>query len=75
MAALTGVRAAVSLGGLLCFAGVGLLALGLPKLMAYDARTDEHARRMRERRAGAGEHSGDLAGPAPEGPDADPATA
>ncbi|MFD8549281.1 MFS transporter [Streptomyces sp. NPDC059649] len=53
MAALTGVRASVSLGGLLCFAGVGLLALGLPKLMAYDARTDEHARRMRERRAAA----------------------
>ncbi|MBL1092545.1 MULTISPECIES: MFS transporter [Streptomyces] len=53
MAALTGVRAAVSLGGLLCFAGVGLLALGLPKLMGYDARTDEHARRMRERRAAA----------------------
>ncbi|GAB7033891.1 MFS transporter [Streptomyces sp. NPDC021749] len=53
MAALTGVRASVSLGGLLCFAGVGLLTLGLPKLMAYDARTDEHARRMRERRAAA----------------------
>ncbi|UZJ31641.1 MFS transporter [Streptomyces endophytica] len=53
MAALTGVRASVSLGGLLCFAGVGLLVLGLPKLMAYDARTDEHARRMRERRAAA----------------------
>lgn len=48
-----GVRAAVSAGGLLCFAGVGLLALGLPKLRAYDARTDEHARRMRERRTSA----------------------
>lgn len=53
MAALMGVRAAVSAGGLLCFAGVGLLALGLPKLRAYDARTDEHARRMRERRTSA----------------------
>ncbi|BCK71648.1 hypothetical protein Srufu_056010 [Streptomyces libani subsp. rufus] len=51
MAALMGVRASVSAGGLLCFAGVGLLALGLPKLRAYDSRTDEHARRMRERRA------------------------
>ncbi|MGW1376418.1 MFS transporter [Streptomyces sp. NPDC002446] len=76
MAALTGVRAAVSLGGLLCFAGVGMLALGLPKLMAYDARTDEHARRMRERRAaGGGAKSGDAAGSAPKDQDADPAPA
>ncbi|MFI6770042.1 MFS transporter [Streptomyces sp. NPDC050355] len=75
MAALTGVRASVSLGGLLCFAGVGLLALGLPKLMAYDARTDEHARRMRERRAGSGERGDGLTGGAAKDPDADPATA
>ncbi|MEU5212220.1 MFS transporter [Streptomyces sp. NPDC020742] len=54
MAALWGVRASVSLGGLLCFAGVGLLALGLPKLMTYDSRTDEHARRVRERRTARG---------------------
>lgn len=59
MAALTGVRAAVSAGGLLCFAGVGLLALGLPKLRAYDARTDEHARRMRERRTSAADAPAD----------------
>ncbi|MFI7096496.1 MFS transporter [Streptomyces lydicus] len=72
MAALTGVRAAVSAGGLLCFAGVALLALGLPKLMAYDSRTDEHARRMRDRRAAG---SGDLDGAAPQDPDAAPAVA
>jgi hypothetical protein len=32
---------------------VGLLALCLPKLMTYDARTDEHAARVREQRAAA----------------------
>ncbi|AOP51057.1 MFS transporter [Streptomyces lydicus] len=74
MAALTGVRAAVSAGGLLCFAGVALLALGLPKLMAYDSRTDEHARRMRERRA-AGSGRGDRDGSAPQDPGATPAVA
>ncbi|WP_434095112.1 MFS transporter [Streptomyces lydicus] len=74
MAALTGVRASVSAGGLLCFAAVALLALGLPKLMAYDSRTDEHARRMRERRA-AGSGRGDRDGAAPQDPDAAPAVA
>ncbi|MFI2107744.1 MFS transporter [Streptomyces lydicus] len=74
MAALTGVRASVSAGGLLCFAGVALLALGLPKLMAYDSRTDEHARRMRERRA-AGSGRGDRDGAAPRDPGAAPAVA
>ncbi|WP_431999152.1 MFS transporter [Streptomyces sioyaensis] len=72
MAALTSVRASVSVGGLLCFAGVGLLVLGLPKLMAYDSRTDEHARRMRERRAAGG---GPVTTPVPKDLDADPATA
>lgn len=48
MAALTGVRASVWAGGVLCFASVAVLALALPKLMGYDARTDEHAVRMRE---------------------------
>ncbi|MFD7302363.1 MFS transporter [Streptomyces pharetrae] len=51
MAAWTGVRTSVWSGGLLCAAGVGLLALCLPKLMTYDVRTDEHAVRLRERRA------------------------
>ncbi|AJT67506.1 hypothetical protein T261_5890 [Streptomyces lydicus] len=48
MAALTSVRTSVWAGGVLCFGAVGLLALTLPKLMAYDARTDEHARRKRQ---------------------------
>ncbi|MFG2309676.1 MFS transporter [Streptomyces sp. NPDC048566] len=53
MAALTTVRTSVWAGGALCVAAVGLLALGLPRLMSYDERTNEHARRMRELRAGA----------------------
>lgn len=54
MAALTTVRTSVFSGGLLCFAGVALLALALPKLLAYDARTNEHAVRMRAAGAGSG---------------------
>ncbi|MDN3263858.1 MFS transporter [Streptomyces sp. CSDS2] len=50
-AAWAGVRASVWSGGLACAGAVGLLALCLPGLMAYDARTNEHAVRMRERRA------------------------
>jgi hypothetical protein len=38
-------------GGLACVAGVGLLALVLPKLMSYDARTSEHAAAVRTARA------------------------
>ena len=38
VAALFGVRASVVSGGLLCVAGVGLLALALPALRTYDAR-------------------------------------
>lgn len=48
MAALTSVRTPVWGGGPACVAAVGLLALALPKLMAYDARTDPHARAKRE---------------------------
>ncbi|QLE71831.1 MFS transporter [Streptomyces rectiverticillatus] len=51
MASLTGVRTSVWAGGLACVASVGLLALSLPKLMAYDQRTDEHAVRMRKQKA------------------------
>ncbi|MER5398697.1 MFS transporter [Streptomyces sp. NPDC002599] len=51
MAALTGVRTSVWAGGALCVAAVGLLAAGLPKLMSYDDRTNEHALRMRSARA------------------------
>jgi MFS family permease len=53
MAALTDVRTSVWSGGLACVAAVGLLAACLPKLMSYDARTDEHAVRMREAAASA----------------------
>jgi hypothetical protein len=38
-------------GGFACAGAVGLLVLCLPRLMTYDARTNEHAVRMRERRA------------------------
>ncbi|WP_307822086.1 MFS transporter [Streptomyces coffeae] len=48
VAGLTGVRAAVWSGGAACVVSVGLLALTLPRLMTYDARTDEHARQVRE---------------------------
>ncbi|WEO97781.1 MFS transporter [Streptomyces sp. FXJ1.172] len=53
LAAWAGVRTSVALGGLACAGAMGLLALWLPGLMTYDARTNEHAVRMRERRAAA----------------------
>ncbi|AZS87650.1 MFS transporter [Streptomyces griseoviridis] len=53
LAALYGVRASVWSGGLLCAGAVGLLALCLPQLMRYDVRTNEHAVRMRDKRAAA----------------------
>ncbi|MBT2417429.1 MFS transporter [Streptomyces sp. ISL-22] len=53
VAAWQGVRTSVWSGGLLCVGAVGLLALCLPKLMTYDARTNEHAVRLREQRAAA----------------------
>ncbi len=52
-AALVGVRASVWSGGLLCAGAVGLPALCLPTMMTYDARTNEHAVRLREKRAAA----------------------
>lgn len=56
MAGWTGTRPAVWSGGLACLASVGLLAAVLPKLMTYDATTDEDAQRRRVRRdAAAGE--------------------
>lgn len=51
VASLTSVRASVWSGGLVCVAAVGLLAVTLPKLMAYDARTSEDARAVRAARA------------------------
>ncbi|MFF7416558.1 MFS transporter [Streptomyces smyrnaeus] len=53
VASLTSVRTSVWSGGLVCVAGVALLAAALPKLLAYDARTSEHARAVREARQGA----------------------
>jgi MFS family permease len=53
MAAWAGVRTSVVSGGLACAGAMGLLALCLPGLMTYDARTNEHAVRMREHRAAA----------------------
>jgi MFS family permease len=52
-AAWWGVRTSVWSGGLLCAGAVGLLALCLPKLMTYDARTDEHAARVKDQREAA----------------------
>ncbi|MET8567058.1 MFS transporter [Streptomyces sp. NPDC004783] len=52
-AALIGVRASVWSGGLLCAGAVALLALCLPTMMTYDARTNEHAVRLRASRAAA----------------------
>ena len=51
MAAVVGVRASIWAGGLACVLAVGALAVALPSLMRYDARTDPHAAAMRERRA------------------------
>lgn len=53
MAGWTGTRPAVWGGGLACVAGVGLLAAVLPKLMTYDARTDEDALRRRAQKEAA----------------------
>jgi len=53
MAAWAGVRTSVVSGGLACAGAMGLLALCLPGLMTYDARTNAHAVRMREHRAAA----------------------
>lgn len=51
VAAWAGVRTSVWSGGALCAGAMGLLALCLPGLMAYDARTNAHAVRLRVQRA------------------------
>ncbi|WP_308365937.1 MFS transporter [Streptomyces sp. ISL-86] len=48
MAGWTGTRSAFWSGGLACVASVAALAVLLPKLISYDAETDEDARRRRE---------------------------
>ncbi|MEU8465934.1 MFS transporter [Streptomyces sp. NPDC029003] len=60
MAGWTGTRPAFWSGGLACVASVALLAALLPKLVSYDAGTDEDARRRRAAREAA-------AAPLPEG--------
>lgn len=52
-AAWLGVRTSVWSGGLLCVGAVALLAVCLPRLMTYDVRSNEHAVRLREKRAAA----------------------
>ncbi len=47
MAGWAGARPAIWTGGVACLASVGLLAAALPKLLTYDARTDEDANRRR----------------------------
>ncbi|EST38041.1 hypothetical protein N566_09585, partial [Streptomycetaceae bacterium MP113-05] len=64
MAALTSVRTSVWGGGLMCVAAVGVLTVALPKLMAYDARTDPHARAKRESASAAQIDGRDAAEPA-----------
>ncbi|MEU3182999.1 MFS transporter [Streptomyces sp. NPDC006923] len=64
----TGARPAIWSGGLACVAAVGLLAAVLPKLMTYNADTDEDALRRRAQREA-------TAGEAAAGPGAAPAGA
>ncbi|WP_432067659.1 MFS transporter [Streptomyces sp. C10-9-1] len=53
MAGWTGTRPAVWSGGLACVVSVGLLAAALPKLLTYDARTDEDALRRKAQKEAA----------------------
>ncbi|MEO3973119.1 MFS transporter [Streptomyces sp. CAU 1734] len=47
MAGWTGTRTAIWSGGVVCVAGVALLATALPRLLKYDSATDEDALRRR----------------------------
>jgi hypothetical protein len=51
MAAWTTLRFSLTVGGLACTGAVGVVALALPSLWRFDARTDEHVREVRELRA------------------------
>ncbi|WP_418956734.1 MFS transporter [Streptomyces tritici] len=53
MAGWTGTRTSVWTGGVACVVSVALLTAALPKLVAYDATTDEDALRRRGERDGA----------------------
>ncbi|WP_035849733.1 MFS transporter [Kitasatospora azatica] len=52
-AAVVGVRGSVWLGGVACVLSVGALAAVLPRLLAYDARTDPHVAAVRAQREAA----------------------
>ncbi len=52
VAQLTSLRASLVSGGVACVVACGLLAAALPALWGFDARTDEHAVRERDARAG-----------------------
>jgi hypothetical protein len=51
------VRGSIASGGFACVLGVLATAAYLRDFWSYDARTDEHARAERERRASSGEPS------------------
>ncbi|MFI2213713.1 MFS transporter [Streptomyces sp. NPDC020141] len=53
MAGWTGTRAAIWSGGVVCIAGVLLMAAALPKLVRYDSDTDEDAQLRRAQREAA----------------------
>jgi MFS family permease len=53
-----GLRQALVSGGLLCVAGVGLLAFTLPSLWRYDVQTDENALAQKKIRAERSERDG-----------------
>ncbi|MEO3872869.1 MFS transporter [Nonomuraea sp. B12E4] len=53
MAQWGGARFSLGVGGLMCVGAVALLSVALPGFRRYDARTDEHARAERARRAAA----------------------
>ncbi len=50
-ASLTSLRMAFVSGGVLCIVGVTACAFAFPSMWRYDARTDDNARRQRERRS------------------------
>jgi MFS family permease len=52
MAACTTLRFSLTFGGLACTGSVGAVALALPRLWSFDARTDPHVAEVREMRSG-----------------------
>jgi MFS family permease len=52
MAAWTTLRFSLTFGGLACTGSVGAVALALPRLWSFDARTDSHVAEVREMRSG-----------------------